>query len=523
MKPGKKNRTKIEPVIDDPSSVSFEEFLDAWNHTQNLTTPDLHKRFAHWLVEHMGSPRRHLQAFRFSGKSFITSCYVAWRLFRNPNATFIIISATQKLATRNASFIRSVLENHPWTEHLVPQGEAELWQRTSFTVNRPATLLEASVQALALTGDFTGAHAEGGDNGELIADDIETSENSRTAEGREYVSERIQEFKALCPSATFLGTFHAGKRSIYIPMIEDPEIPTLLVPIYEGEAPEDGQPDRRKFAWPERFGAAKVAELFKGNTNAYNESQYLCRPSDMNVGGLDLEFAHTYPDEIVRTQSSQWFESEVRVAANIGPHQLVDVLAAWDPASGKKDDSVLAIVAKSKDDNTFLHRVIKLPRTNHEGWKPQVDAIIAAMKQFGITKVHVETNTNPTLPAELKMAAERAQYRIRVLPVHNTLQKELRVRLALEASITNGRFFMHSSVLESEFPKQAADFPANMKGKAPNDYIDAAAFGVLHLRKLPPGVSIHGMNDYRTGTSSVAYQRGRVGGDPMARTRQRSG
>jgi hypothetical protein len=100
MRSGAKKRTKIEQVIDDPLSVSFEEFLDVWNHAQKLTTPDLHKRFARWLVETMGSPRRHLQAFRFSGKSFITSCYVAWRLFRNPNATFIIISATQKLATR---------------------------------------------------------------------------------------------------------------------------------------------------------------------------------------------------------------------------------------------------------------------------------------------------------------------------------------------------------------------------------------------------------------------------------------
>jgi hypothetical protein len=515
MRSGRSKKTpQVKALIDNPEQVSFPVFLQLWNQTQGNAMPLLHMRIAEWLESTMLSPKRLLQAFRFSGKSYITGIYVSWRLFRNPNTTFIVISATQKLATRNAAFIRTVLEKHPLTQHLIPTGEQELWQRTSFTVNRPATLLDASVQALALTGDFTGAHAD-----ELIGDDVETSENSRTSDARELVRERIQEFPALANVNTFIGTPHAGKHSIYIDMLDDGSIPSVQFPIYA-----DNDNGERTYAWPERFDEHKVATLRHGRTQRFFDSQYLLIPANLNDGGLDLEFVHRYTDAIETSESKVWGQREKRIDAKIGQHEIVDALAMWDPASGTREDqSVLGIAARSKDDHSFLHHMEALPKVNEDGWKPQVDKIIDVMKPLGITKIVVETNTNPTLPAELRRAAERKGYRINVIGVHSTMQKELRVRLALEATISAGRFWVHESVFETPFPTQAGDFPGNMKGRAANDFLDAAALGMLHLRKIPAGMTMTGgFGAFLPGRSGIAVKPGSAGGSLIDRMRARA-
>lgn len=526
---GARKRVALPKEITDPSKIDFPTFLSKWNHFLGRPTPELHLRYAVWLEATMDAPQRHLQSFRMGGKSYVVCLYAVWRLFRDPDCTFIIISSTQKFATRNAGWIKSFLTQHPWTKHLVPQNDETVWQITNFTVLRSPAPVEHSIQALAVTGTITGSHCET----EIICDDIESADNSRTQEARERIAEAMGEIKAIAPRALYVGTFHAGKNSIYLPMIADPEIPSIQIPIYtmpEGVEDTEENEDLRIWAWPEKFDSKRFRNICKGMTQGFIDSQYMCRPVDLNTGGLDLQFVNSFNSDVQLSKSSVWGDNRITAKLTTPDpadpskqieHSIVDLIAGWDPASGKKeDDSVLAIAGRSRDDKTFLLRTVALPPINDQGWKPQIDVILKTLKEMGITKIAVETNMNPTLPAELRMAA--GDYPLQVISSHETITKEVRIRLALEATITRGTFWVHESVMQGEFAKQAGDFPLNCKSssKAPNDYIDAAARAVQNLMKIPPGLVLDvGFRRHRIGHSGVTFKTGHAGGSIMDRIR----
>ena len=196
--------------------VDFPTFLIVWNEHLGQTTPDLHLRMAVWLEATDGRPTRLLMCFREAAKSWIISLFVVWKLYRDPNQSFIMLSSTDKLAAKNASFVRDMIEAHPLARHLKPAGQTELWQRSSFNVVREqGKNPNFSVQALSLKSDITGLHAN-----QIFADDLETSEGTRTPEGRELLKSRRGKLRFIAPRITYIGTPHAGAISMYKPMLE---------------------------------------------------------------------------------------------------------------------------------------------------------------------------------------------------------------------------------------------------------------------------------------------------------------
>jgi hypothetical protein len=471
-------------------SLTFVKFIEAWNliQTPRLVTPELHKRFANWLEETQGARKRHLNSFRFSAKSHIICLYVAFRLLKNANATFIIASSGRDLAQRNAKFIRNILETHPWTAHLVPQSRDDSWKAFSFTVNRTSNVLEESVQSLSVDGRITGKHCGGPDplgkasQGELILDDVETSEHGRSAKEREDLQERIQELTALCPNLTYVGTFHAGAESIYVKLIEIERVPHLLIPIYEDT------PEGRVYAWPERWPQVEIDGLFSGASQAYVDSQYLCRPANLSTGGLPLDYAEKYEDQFISNTTTSIY-GVGRTQAQCGKWQIAKIGAFWDPASGAQDDSVLSIVAETKERFILIHRTFILPPTKGQGWTGQISEVLGYCKQYGARHLAVEINIHREMGADIravdtKLKGEGKGWGGHVHPIHETMSKEVRTRLALEGPLNQGRIKIHSSVLAGKFPKQVADFPGNVKPntRAPNDHLDAV---VGAIRELP--------------------------------------
>jgi hypothetical protein len=488
-----RTRKAAKPTALTPEQIealTFVQFIEAWNSIQSpkLKTPRLHKRFARWLERTQGARKRHLNSFRFSGKSHVVCLYVAFRLLKNCNATFIIASSGRDLAQRNAKFIRNVLETHPWTAHLVPQSRDDSWKAFSFTVNRTANVLEESVQSLSVDGRITGKHCGGPDplgkatHGELILDDVETSEHGRSAKEREDLHERIQELTALCPNLTYVGTFHAGAESIYVKLIEVERIEHLLIPIYEDT------PEGRVYAWPERWPQIEIDGLFAGASQAYVDSQYLCKPANLATGGLPIDYAETYTDQFISNTTTSIY-GVGRTQATCGKWQIAKIGAFWDLARGDQDDSVLAIVAETKDRFVLIHRTFILTPTKGQGWTGQITEALGYCKQYGARHLAVEINIHREMPADIravdqKLKTENKGWGGHVHPIHETMSKEVRTRLALEAPLDQGRIKIHSSVLEGKFPKQVADFPGNMKpnSKAPNDHLDAV---VGAIRELP--------------------------------------
>lgn len=196
------DHSRIEPVgpINYPEWITndserklhddFRAFL--WLLWSHLGLPSPTRRqlaAARWLQ--YGPTRRMLEAFRGMGKTFITCAYALWRLYRNPQERVKIVSANEKKALENATFIRTLIEQIPQLSFLRPHGR----QRDSaldFDVGPARASPTPSVSALGITGQLTGGRAT-----ILISDDVEVPKNSYTETMRERLGELVKEYDAL--------------------------------------------------------------------------------------------------------------------------------------------------------------------------------------------------------------------------------------------------------------------------------------------------------------------------------------
>lgn len=156
---------------------------------------------AHYLQH--GPRRKVIEAFRGVGKSWITSAYVCWRLRLNPHLNFLVVSASKDRSDQFSTFTKRLIYEMPLLHPLRPrQGQRD--SNIAFDVGPAGISHSPSVKSVGITGQLTGSRAD-----EIIADDVESLNNSLTHTLRESLSERIKEFDAILKpggTTTFLGT-----------------------------------------------------------------------------------------------------------------------------------------------------------------------------------------------------------------------------------------------------------------------------------------------------------------------------
>lgn len=132
-----------------------------------------------------------LQAFRGSGKSFITCAFVVWVLWRDPQLKVLIVSASKERADANSIFIKNIIDLLPFLEELKPKpGQRD--SVISFDVGLAKPDHSPSVKSVGITGQLTGSRAD-----IIIADDVEVPGNSSTSSTREKLWTLVTEFAAL--------------------------------------------------------------------------------------------------------------------------------------------------------------------------------------------------------------------------------------------------------------------------------------------------------------------------------------
>jgi len=138
-----------------------------------------------------GQRRFILQAFRGIGKSFILCAFVVWTLWRDPQKKILIVSASKERADANSIFVKRIISLLPFLSHLKPKAD----QRDSvlsFDVGPAKPDHSPSVKSAGITGQITGSRAD-----IILADDIETPNNSATQLARERIGELVKEFDAV--------------------------------------------------------------------------------------------------------------------------------------------------------------------------------------------------------------------------------------------------------------------------------------------------------------------------------------
>jgi hypothetical protein len=168
----------------------FRKFLFVvWKHL-NLPDPtpvqfDIAKSIQH------GDKRMIVEAFRGVCKSWITSAYVVWLLYMNPQLNILVVSASKTRADDFTTFTLRLINEMPILAHLKPR-EDQRQSKISFDVGPAKASHAPSVKSVGITGQLAGSRAD-----YIVADDIEVPNNSMTQGMRDRLSEAVKEFDAI--------------------------------------------------------------------------------------------------------------------------------------------------------------------------------------------------------------------------------------------------------------------------------------------------------------------------------------
>lgn len=151
-----------------------------------------------------GPKQKMIMAFRGVGKSWIYGAFVCWRLYCDPQWKIMVVSASKVLADDFSKFVKRLIHEMPILAHLKPRaGQRD--SNVSFDVGPASASKDPSVKSVGITGQITGSRAD-----EILADDIESLNNSATEGARQVLSEAIKEFRFVVkPESgyiTYLGT-----------------------------------------------------------------------------------------------------------------------------------------------------------------------------------------------------------------------------------------------------------------------------------------------------------------------------
>lgn len=212
----------------------------------NLPTPTRRQYAIAMAMANPANRRLMVSGFRNISKSWIAAAFCAHTLRqeieKNPQFNILVVSASKMRADNFTTFLLRIIHEMPEYQHLVPR-DGQRSSKTGFDVGPSQPTQTPSVVSLGITSALVGNRAD-----LIIADDVESPNNSATTVMREKLSEAIKEFDAILKPGgriLFLGTPQT-EESIYAVL------------------PERGF---RVMVWPARYPNAKQRESY-GDTLA---------------------------------------------------------------------------------------------------------------------------------------------------------------------------------------------------------------------------------------------------------------
>jgi len=189
--------------IEDAVLSDFRNFLFlVWKHLKLPDPTPLQYEIAYYLQH--GPKRQIIEAYRGVGKSWITSAYVLWRLLKDPNEKFLIVSASKQRSDDFSIFTQRLITEMPILQHLIPTDDQRS-SKIAFDVAPTRAAHAPSVKSVGVFGQMTGSRAT-----HVIADDVEVVNNSDTEDKRDKLLSTVMEFEAIIvPEVgriTYLGT-----------------------------------------------------------------------------------------------------------------------------------------------------------------------------------------------------------------------------------------------------------------------------------------------------------------------------
>lgn len=502
-----------------PARADFRKFMFmVWKHL-NLPRPtDIQYDIGHYLQH--GPRRAIIEAFRGVGKSWITSAFVVWLLWNDPQTKILVVSASKDRADQFSTFVKRIISEMPVVMHLKPQGD-QRDSMISFDVGPALADHSPSVKSVGISGQMAGSRAN-----IIVADDVEVPNNSLTQALRDRLSERVKEFDAI---------LKPGGRVIYL------GTPQTEMSLYN-DLPDRGYAVR---VWPALYPTLAQLAGYKGRLSPFITQRLEKKPelagttadpmrfSDEDLmerrvsygrGGFALQFmldtslsdADRYPlklaDMIVMSLSPEM--APVKLAWASAPELCYPDLPCtgmtgdryyrpmWrspemaeyggavmsiDPSGRGKDETGYAVVK-----NLFANLYLTASGGLQGGYTEETLVTLANIaKAHKVNEIVIESNFGDGMFAQLLRPVLGRIYPCTIVEVRSTHQKEARIIDTLEPVLASHRLVVDPKVIEADYrtsmddPKyglfyQLTRLTKDRNSLAKDDRLDALALAVAY-------------------------------------------
>lgn len=441
-----------------------------------------------------GHKYRMVMAQRGQAKTTLTAIYCAFMLIHKPHYRIVVFSQNSKRAKEIAGWVIKIFNAMDFLECLRPDKYAgDRASIESFDVHwyyRGADK-SPSVACYSIESGAQGARAD-----IIIADDIESLQNSRTVGGREWLMEQTLEFESINQfgDIIYLGTPQSVE-SIYnwLPSrgykvrIWTGRYPTQaqmeyygdrLAPIIEQDLRADaalqigggldgslGQP-----TCPEMYdngllnekelaqGKAKFMLQFMLNTGLSDADRYPLRLSDLIIASFNKERGQVMP--IWNQASTCIWETAPKFGTRKTDTFYYPMQVEYDMAKFERTVMYIDPAGGGKNGDETAYAIIKLMGTCiyiydigavKGGYQPEdLQRLVAAAKNAECKEVFIENNYgNGAHVAAIKPYFER-EYPVQLEAVQESGQKELRIIDVLEPVMSTHRLIVRPEVVQKD-------------------------------------------------------------------------
>ena len=419
-----------------------------------------------------------INAFRGVGKSWITSAYVCHQLLLDPQQNILVVSASKNRADDFSTFTLRLINEIDILSHLIPS-DAQRQSKISFDV-KPARASHApSVKSLGISGQLTGSRS-----GLIIADDVESANNSATMGMRDKLSEQVKEFESILKPdgrIVFLGTMQ-NEMSLYNTLPQrgykqriwpalypsDSQMKsygTVLAPMIKNTINEDivGKPTdpqrfdeedlaQRKFS----YGASGFNLQFQLDTTLADLNKYPLKLSDLVVMNTNPKVA---PEKVVWASSPELKHEELPCVGLHGDayYRTMQTTGEWLDYHG----SVLAIDPSGRGANESAYAVVKMFNGNLfltrsgglvGGYTDKTLQKLADIaKEEEVNLVLIEENYGGGMFTKLLLPFIHRTYPVTIEEIRHTENKEKRIIDTLEPLMQQHRLIVNSSVVQHDY------------------------------------------------------------------------
>lgn len=464
----------------DPLKADFRNFL--WLVWQHLNLPEptpVQYDIAHWLQN--GPRRLVIEAFRGVGKSWVTSAFVCWLLYCNPQLKILVVSASKQRADDFSTFTLRLIREMEVLRFLEPRAD-QRESKVAFDVGPARPDHSPSVKSVGITGQIAGSRAD-----VIVADDIEVPNNSATQALRDKLSEAVKEFDAVLKPGgriIYLGT-PQSEQSLYNLLPERGYVVRIWPARYPSDTKRekygaklapmianalDANPalagsstDPRRFSHEDlqereaSYGRSGFALQFQLDTSLADADRYPLKLADLIVYPLDTMRG---PSDLVWASGSQNALDDIQAVGLAGdryhaPAWTSPDFAEWegsamfiDPSGRGKDETAYAVV-KTLNGRMFLTAAGGL-RGGYD--EVTLRSILMVAKRHNVNIILAEPNYGGGMFTALLKGVAQQVYPVRIEDAEwSRAQKEARIIDTLEPVMNQHRLVVCPSVIEQDY------------------------------------------------------------------------